>query len=75
MENLLFTGGSGFLGYNIKPILDQHYDVTTCGIATNDNIKTNLAKEIPQLNQHYDIVCMRKSTCYSKNRNRETVFL
>ena len=56
MENLLFTGGSGFLGYNIKPILDQHYDVTTCGIATNDNIKTNLAKEIPQLNQHYDIV-------------------
>ena len=56
MENLLFTGGSGFLGYNIRPILDRHYNVSTCGISSTDTIKANLAKEIPQLDKHYDIV-------------------
>ena len=56
MENLLFTGGSGFLGNNIRPVLDRHYDVTTCGISPDDGIKANLAKEIPQLDKHYDIV-------------------
>lgn len=56
MENLLFTGGSGFLGNNIRPVLDLHYDVTTCGISPDDGIKANLAKEIPQLDKHYDIV-------------------
>ena len=56
MENLLFTGGSGFLGNNIRPVLDRHYDVTTCGISLDDGIKANLAKEIPQLDKHYDIV-------------------
>ena len=32
MQKLLFTGGTGFLGRNIKPILDRSYDVTTIGI-------------------------------------------
>lgn len=56
MENLLFTGGSGFLGNNIMPLLVRNYFVTTCGIASEDDIKANLAKEIPQLDKHYDIV-------------------
>lgn len=56
MKNLLFTGGSGFLGNNIKPILERKYNVTTCGIAPDDDIKVNLAKEVPQLDKHYDIV-------------------
>ena len=29
MESLLFTGGTGFLGYNCRPILDKIYKVTT----------------------------------------------
>ena len=56
MEKLLFTGGTGFLGKNVRPILDKMYDVVTCGITPDDIIKSNLAKEIPNLGQHYDIV-------------------
>ena len=56
MDKLLFTGGTGFLGKNIRPILDKMYEVTTCGVTPDDMIKTNLAKEIPQLEQHYDVV-------------------
>ena len=56
MESLLFTGGTGFLGYNCRPILDKHYEVTTCGITEADDIKANLAKEIPVLPTRYDVV-------------------
>ena len=56
MEKLLFTGGTGFLGKNVMPILSQKYEVTTCGITLDDMIKANLAKEVPALPEHYDIV-------------------
>lgn len=56
MEKLLFTGGTGFLGRNVRPILDQDYEVTTCGITHDDVIKANLAKEVPELPEKYDIV-------------------
>lgn len=56
MEKLLYTGGTGFLGYNTKPILDQQYDVTTIGITERDELKANFAKEVPMLPCHYDIV-------------------
>lgn len=56
MEKLLFTGGTGFLGKNIGPILNKMYEVTTCGITSNDMIKANLAKEVPVLDKHYDVV-------------------
>lgn len=56
MENLLFTGGTGFLGRNVRPILDKRYEVTTCGISPDDMIKANLAKEAPELPEKYDIV-------------------
>ena len=56
MEKLLYTGGTGFLGFNTKPILDQMYEVTTIGITDRDVIKANFAKEVPQLSCRYDIV-------------------
>lgn len=56
MEKLLFTGGTGFLGKNTRPILDKMYEVVTCGITTDDTIKANLAKDIPELDQYYDVV-------------------
>ena len=56
MENLLFTGGTGFLGRTIKPILEVDYVVTTCGITPEDEIRINLAKEIPVLSKHFDVV-------------------
>lgn len=56
MMKLLFTGGTGFLGQNVRPLLDSLYDVTTCGITPEDMVKANLAEEIPELSQQYDIV-------------------
>lgn len=56
MEKLLFTGGTGFLGKNIRPILNTKYEVTTCGITPEDKIKIDLVKEVPALNMRYDIV-------------------
>ena len=56
MESLLFTGGTGFLGMNARPILDKMYEVTTCGITPNDDIKANLVEDLPVLDKHYDIV-------------------
>jgi len=56
MEKLLFTGASGFLGYNIRPILEKSYDVHTIGLTEDDDIKINIAKEVPPINTHYDVV-------------------
>lgn len=56
MKKLLFTGASGFLGYNIRPILDETYDVHTIGLTDDDDIKVNMAKEVPSINSHYDVV-------------------
>lgn len=53
---LLFTGGTGFLGKNVMPILEKLYEVTTCGITPEDVVKANLAKEVPALPERYDIV-------------------
>lgn len=38
------------------PILTQTYEVTTCGITPDDMIKVNLAQEVPELPEKYDIV-------------------
>lgn len=56
MKKLLFTGGTGFLGKNVMPLLTQQYEVTTCGITPENMIKANLAKEVPALSEHYDVV-------------------
>ena len=56
METLLYTGGTGFLGQNTKPILDANYNVTTCGITADDMIHVNLAKDVPLFSEHYDVV-------------------
>lgn len=56
MNKLLFTGGTGFLGKNVMPLLQKDYEVTTCGITPEDMIQANLAKMVPELPQQYDIV-------------------
>lgn len=56
MKSLLLTGGTGFLGKNIVPNLRYGYDITLCGITPQDNIQVNLAKEVPELPERYDIV-------------------
>jgi len=56
MQSLLFTGGTGFLGKNVMPQLQNKYVITTCGITENDMIRVDLSNEIPILNNHYDVV-------------------
>ncbi len=56
MKKLLFTGASGFLGYNIRPLLEKSYDVHTIGLTDDDDIKFNIAKDTPPINTHYDVV-------------------
>ena len=56
MEKLLFTGGTGFLGKNVMPYLTEQYKVTTCGITPDDMLKANLAKDVPELPEPYDVV-------------------
>ena len=56
MKKLLFTGGTGFLGKNVMPLLSQQYEVTTCGIMPDDMLKANLAKAVPELPERYDVV-------------------
>lgn len=57
MDKLLFTGASGFLGHCTLPILYKTYEVVhTIGLADDDDIKFNLAKDVPPINTHYDLV-------------------
>ena len=56
MKKLLITGGTGFRGKNVMPILTQEYEVTTCGITPDDMLKANLAKDMPVLPEVYDVV-------------------
>lgn len=56
MVKLLFTGASGFLGHSIRPILEKTYDVYTIGLTDDDDIKINMAKEVPPIATRYDVV-------------------
>ena len=56
MRKLLFTGGTGFLGKNVMPLLTKQYEVTTCGITPDDIIKANWATDVPVLPERYDVV-------------------
>jgi len=56
MKTLLFTGASGFLGQNILPILTNNYSVRTMGLTQDDFYKINIANEVPELDESYDIV-------------------
>lgn len=56
MRKLLFTGASGFLGNNVSPLLRKEYSVSTVGLTEQDDYNINLARNIPVLKEHYDIV-------------------
>lgn len=56
MNKLLFTGGTGFLGKNVMSLLQREYNVTTCGITSDDMIQVNLARTVPDLQEEYDVV-------------------
>lgn len=57
MKKFLFTGASGFLGHCTLPAFYKMYEVVhTIGLTDDDDIKYNLAKGVPPIDTHYDIV-------------------
>lgn len=56
MEKLLFTGASGFLGNNVRPLLSKQYEIVTVGLTPQDDYPINMAKEVPALRERYDVV-------------------
>lgn len=56
METLLFTGSSGFLGTNLKPLLQRNYIVKTMGLSDDEDYNVNMASSVPVINDTFDIV-------------------
>ena len=44
------------MGNNVRPLLEKIYDVITVGLTQQDNYTVNIAREVPALLEHYDIV-------------------
>lgn len=76
MTNLLFTGASGFLGANIKPLLEQKYKVSTLGLSESDNFYCNIAQDVPELTNSYDVILHAAGKAHSipQNKQEEKVF-
>ncbi|MGJ7029777.1 NAD-dependent epimerase/dehydratase family protein [Niabella hirudinis] len=55
-ESLLFTGATGFLGNNIKALLEKSYTITTMGSSAMNHYQVDIAKQIPNLDKPYDII-------------------
>ena len=53
---LLFTGASGFLGANTYNLLINQFQISTVGLLPTDDYQINLAKEVPNFSEQYDIV-------------------
>lgn len=71
MKKLLITGGCGFVGRNIKPILDQQYDVTTCGLNKDNNIVANLVTTETTFPEKYDIILHACGKAHSVPKTEE----
>lgn len=56
MEKLLFTGASGFLGNNVLPLLKKQYDVKTMGLEDVCDYQVNMARNVPELKEQFDVV-------------------
>lgn len=56
MKSLLFTGGTGFLGKNVMPFLQDKYALDTLALDKEATYNINLVKDDIILNKRYDIV-------------------
>lgn len=68
---LLFTGASGFLGTNIKPILQKQYDVVTVGVTDSDDYRCDISKHVPVITEVYDIVLHAAGKAHSVPKTEE----
>ena len=67
--NLLLTGASGFVGKNIKPILANHFNITTLGLSKSNYIQHDLTKpNLPTLNS-FDLVVHAAGKAHTNPKN------
>lgn len=71
MKKILFTGACGFLGKNIIPILRKDYEIDTLGLSSENMFRVDIAKEIPNLKESYDIVLHACGKVYMKKDSEE----
>lgn len=72
---LLFTGASGFLGNGIRSLLDRMYTVATVGLLSQNDYTVNIANEIPELHERYDIILQEKPILCPEVKPRNRCFL
>lgn len=68
---LLFTGASGFLGNNVRPLLERGYEITTVGLLSQDDYTVNIAREVPELHERYDVVLHAAGKAHSIPKTEE----
>lgn len=71
MKTLLFSGASGFLGRNVRPILEQLYRVDTVGITPEDTYNIDFSHVMPLFDEKYDVVLHAAGKAHSVPRNKE----
>ncbi len=67
---LLFTGASGFLGQNVKPLFENQFKVKTLGLV-GDDIITNIATSVPHISENFDIVFHAAGKAHSVPKSEE----
>lgn len=68
---LLFTGAAGFLGNNVRPLLERVYEITTVGLLSQDDYTVNIAREVPELHERYEVVLHAAGKAHSIPKTEE----
>lgn len=71
MENLLFTGASGFLGQSITSILKDRYLVDTLNSKSRAVYTVDLGRVVPVLERDYDLVLHAAGKAHFLPRSKE----
>ncbi|MDY4525421.1 MAG: NAD-dependent epimerase/dehydratase family protein [Treponema sp.] len=75
MENLLFTGATGFLGSNVIPLLRQTYEVETLALDPNADYNVNLVTDQIILQKKYDVVLHAAGKAHVVPKSEEEIKL
>ena len=73
MKKLLLTGGTGFVGRNIKPLLEKQYEVSTLGRNFGNDIRADISHDIVGLPDKYDIVLHAAGKAHTFPRTDEEI--
>ncbi|MDD2392061.1 MAG: NAD(P)-dependent oxidoreductase, partial [Bacilli bacterium] len=70
-SKLLFTGASGFLGSNLRPLLRNNFEVKTLGLTNGDDYKVNIATTIPEIDISHDIILHAAGKAHTVPKSEE----